>query len=274
MKDSKSPLVLALVLLLCAWQAEAAPLTVDLISGATIGGGGGNPNNGGVFQNPPTTNPPPSVGGVTTTLIARSGGNSTPGIVTYNVVDAATGADFNFDVTYEGLLSDSSGTITPGVQGRFSGGHFSVDSPLPGENRNAIDSAASLNLSGGDFEFARLSLGNIVVNSAHTVSTAGFETLYLKLAQDSPDEAGEVRQAGTTTVLGSYSGPFASINSGPVGLTPSTSIDYVPTGDAAAIQGFQVTFDVNDSQVIPEPASLSVWFLGAGLWSFRTRRRS
>ena len=258
-------------------QAAVIPVAIDLVSGARIGGGGNNPNNGGVFGT--GSNNPPEIGGVTTSIVSRTAGNGTPGTATYRVEDSNNGVDFTFDVIYEGFVSDAAGNTTGGIRARLAGGHFAVDSTLPGETRGTIDSAAKLGLPGGDFEFGRLILTNIVASSQHTVATTGFNTIYMKLANQAGD-AGEVRVAGTTTVLGSYSTPFSSINSGPVPLTPSAlAIDYVPTGDGASIQGFAVTFDANEiSNVIPEPSTylvfcgLALCFGIAGWW--RKRRKS
>lgn len=286
----RSPLrTISILILLSGSSVAHAQATIDVImdTGKTLGSGGGNPDNAGIFFTGSAANPQIPVNGVTTNIVDPTGfysNGASPKTGTYHSIDSATGAEFTYDITLNGYQSQG-GTISP-TNLRNIGSNFGVDSTLAGETNNQIDSAAFLG--GNDFEFLRVSVDNINVLDPGTLTEplefAGFFGANIRTAADPPPTAdeGTIFEAGTgdvlgTNVVGTWDDAAYRVLVDWDGLDPlPQALDFLATGDQAAVAGLRLRFQEAQTAAVPEPASIAIWAMFGlvlgGCGFYRARR--
>ena len=175
----------------------------------------------------------PTIGGVATNVTAVTIDSNQERTITYTVT--GSGLDFSYDVIVTAWQSVSG--VESMVNIRENGGEVMPDSSLPGEHRQRIDSPDTVGA--GNWEFVRLTIDNLVINSGKPVSLLGFNTVRI----DGIDEAGSdgnVENAATDAVIGSWTGGVIdpttgeAIKTSDVDLTSAYagSIDLVATSSA------------------------------------------
>jgi len=175
----------------------------------------------------------PTIGGVATNVTAVTVDSNQERTITYTVT--GSGLDFSYDVIVTAWQSVSG--VESMVNIRENGGEVMPDSSLPGEHRQRIDSPDTVGA--GNWEFVRLTIDNLVINSGKPVSLLGFNMVRI----DGIDQAGSdgnVENAATDAVIGSWTGGVIdpttgeAIKTSDVDLTSAYagSIDLVATSSA------------------------------------------
>ena len=177
----------------------------------------------------------PIIGGVATTVTAVTIASNEERTITYRVTGTVAGLDldFSYDVIVTAWQSVSG--VESMVNIRENGGEVMPDSSLSGEHKQRIDSPDTVGE--GNWEFVRLTIDNLVINSGTLVSLQGFNMVRLDGTHLGAD--GNVENADTDAVIASWIGGVADADGkyrSDIDLTSAyaSSIDLVATGNSGS----------------------------------------
>lgn len=198
-------------------------------------------SNAGALQTAATSGAP-EIDGVTTTVVTGVTGGSEPSVMTYRAVGADL--DFTYDITVEAYQSE--GGVETLVTRRNVSGHVQPSSNLGGQDRQRIDSPDTVGE--GNWEFVRLTVGNVQVTSGGPINLLGFSAAQVNSINATGDD-GDIEDASNDSVLASWVGdPEGASGTLELSATHPTSIDFVATGNSGGrnankASGFAVAFE-------------------------------